>query len=247
MKNLLLLLCLLISSRLFAQKDIILHKDSLFWQAYNAGDAKSMMVFIAPDVEFYHDNGGITLGLANLEASLENGLFHNLDSFRVRREVVPGSVEVYPMSAKGKIYGAIISGRHLFYDKMAGKPEYLAGQARFTHLWLLKDGEWKMTRILSYDHKAVPYENKRTAIDLPQATLQRYVGTYVGPQTGTVNIVVDSGKLQLKTSNGSFVLFAEKENLFFSGERDLTFEFTGDGKMIVRENGAVAETLSVAR
>jgi hypothetical protein len=247
MKNLLLLLCLLTSSRLFAQKDVILHKDSLFWQAYNAGDAKSMMVFISPDVEFYHDNGGITLGLPNLEASLEKGLFRNLDSFRVRREAVPGSVEVYPMRADGKIYGAIISGRHLFYDKVAGKPEYLAGQARFTHLWLLKDGEWKMTRILSFDHEAPTYENKRTAIDLPQATLQRYVGAYVGPQTGKVNVIVDSGKLQLQTSNGSFNLFAEKENLFFSRERDLTFEFPGEGKMIVRENGAVVETFSAAR
>ena len=50
------------------------------------------------------------------------------------------------------VYGAILSGEHVFYVRQKGKPEVLDGRAKFTHLWLLKDGVWKMSRVLSYDH-----------------------------------------------------------------------------------------------
>jgi hypothetical protein len=56
------------------------------------------------------------------------------------------------MHANGKLYGAVISGEHLFYNTTKGGPEALAGRARFTHMLLLKDGAWKMSRVLSYDH-----------------------------------------------------------------------------------------------
>ena len=44
----------------------ILERDRLFWKAYNACDVKTMGEFFTEDVEFYHDKGGPTLGLANL-------------------------------------------------------------------------------------------------------------------------------------------------------------------------------------
>ena len=50
------------------------------------------------------------------------------------------------------VYGAIVAGEHLFYVRPPDKPEFLDGRARFVSLWLLKDGAWKMARLLSYDH-----------------------------------------------------------------------------------------------
>jgi hypothetical protein len=129
----------------------ILQKDSLFWQSYNNCDTTNYNQFFADDVEFYHDKGGITLGVENMALSVKKNLCGNPD-FRIRREAVNGTVKVFPLEKSGEIYGAILSGEHVFYIVEKGKPPRLDGKASFTHLWILKDNAWKMTRILSYDH-----------------------------------------------------------------------------------------------
>ena len=129
----------------------ILHKDSLFWQSYNRCDTSGYDQFFSNDLEFYHDKGGITLGVQKLALSLKNNLCSNSD-YRVRREAIKESVKIFPLQNNGVIYGAVLSGEHFFYVLEKGKEERRDGKAKFTHLWLLKDGVWKMTRILSYDH-----------------------------------------------------------------------------------------------
>ena len=63
-----------------------------------------------------------------------------------------GTVNVFPLKNGDKIYGAVISGEHLFYVTELGKAEFLDGRANFTHVWLLKNDGYKMARILSYNH-----------------------------------------------------------------------------------------------
>ncbi|RPD42018.1 nuclear transport factor 2 family protein [Chitinophaga barathri] len=222
---------------------LILEKDSLFWQSYNTCDIKTFTGFFSDSVEFYHDKGGITLGLDALAKSMTDGLCKQPDEYRLRREAVPGTVTVFPMSGSNVIYGAIISGEHYFYVKQKDKPEFRDGWAKFTHLWLKQDGVWKMTRVLSYDHKPAPYLSARKIITLPQETLKTYAGKYKGAQTGTSVIEAGQGVL-LMTSNGKqFTLYPEKEGSFFMKERDLVFEFTKDGKLLVMEKGKLAEEL----
>jgi Domain of unknown function (DUF4440) len=145
------------SNLLFAQAEhqkltaTILQKDSLFWTAYNQCDTDNFQEFFTADVEFYHDKGGITNGLDNLMALTKKNLC-GTNNFRLRREVVEGTVKVFPLHTNGVIYGAIISGEHVFYILENGKEPRLDGLAKFTHVWLLNDGNWKMARILSYDH-----------------------------------------------------------------------------------------------
>jgi len=148
-----------ISNALLAQTDleklpaVILHQDSLFWKAYNECDTAGQRQFFTEDVEFYHDKGGPTKGRETLMANVKKNLCSN-ENFRLRREVVAGSVQVFPLGNGGVIYGAILSGEHVFYIWGKDKAEYLDGRARFTHVWLLQaDGGWKMSRILSYDHR----------------------------------------------------------------------------------------------
>jgi hypothetical protein len=142
------------SSLAFADDDpssAILQLDASFWQAYNTCNVAAFPQFFTEDVEFYHDKGGPTLGREALVASVKTGLCAPTQQ-RIRREAVPGSVRVFPLRQGGGVYGAVLSGEHVFYLAQKDGSEQLDGRARFAHLWLLKDGTWRMSRILSYDH-----------------------------------------------------------------------------------------------
>ena len=134
-------------------RSVIIKQDSLFWKAYNTCDTGQMRDFFTDNMEFYHDKGGITLGVSNLVATTAKNLCAP-GGFRLRRQAVPGSYAVFPMKNNNELYGAILNGEHVFYVLEPGKTERLSGLAKFTHLWIIKDGVWKMSRILSYDHGA---------------------------------------------------------------------------------------------
>jgi len=63
-----------------------------------------------------------------------------------------------------------------------------------------------------------------------------------------MSVVIENKNLILKTSNQNFALYPETKNIFFSKERDLTFEFVKKDnkmkKMIVRENGNIVEEVA---
>jgi hypothetical protein len=135
-------------------RKIILAKDSAFWVAFNTCDIESNAKFIMNDVEFYHDKGGVTLGLEKLNAQTKRNLCSG--NISLRREAVKGTYLLYPLKNGNEIYGAILSGEHLFYVKENGKNERADGLAKFTHVWLFKENDWKMARVLSYDHGPAP-------------------------------------------------------------------------------------------
>lgn len=224
--------------------EIILRYDSLFWKAYNSCDTTQFKSFFTSDVEFYHDKGGITHGLDKLIAVTKNNLC-GANDFRLRREAVPGTVKVFPLQNGDVIYGAIISGEHVFYIRQGGK-ERLDGLAKFTHLWLLKDGAWKMTRILSYDHGPAQQQgNNKEQISLSKAILDQYIGKYKGPENRDMSVASGEGFLKLSVEQKVIELYPESDNRFFVKGRDLVFEFIKHNgsisKMIVRENGQVVE------
>lgn len=223
----------------------VLERDSLFWQHYNNCNVDAMRDFFTDDIEFYHDKGGVINGLEEFLAVSKRNLCSN-DNFRLKREVVRGTVKVFPMKDGDKLYGAILSGQHNFYIIENGNKPRLDGLARFTHLFLKTDSGWKMSRVLSYDHGPAPYVNSREEIVLNEKTLKRHEGKYNAPQSGTALVKRSGGLLQLTIGNQTFNLHPESENIFFSKERDLTFEF-GNDKMIVRENGKIVEEATRVR
>lgn len=223
----------------------ILRADSVFWTGYNTCNIPLMERYFTPDVEFYHDKGGVTLGVDSLFKTLRGGMCRDTANYRLRRAVVPNSVHVYAMRRGGIVYGAVIEGDHLFYIKRARQSEFLDGEARFTHLWLLKDGEWRMARVLSYNHHTPEYVNQRVAVTVTPEALRSHAGHYRGPQND-VMVAASDGHLTLKMGDKQFILYPETADRYFMNERDLTFTF-GDGKLVVRENGTVAEELSYIR
>lgn len=239
------------SAQSFAQTEkltaTILHLDSAFWNAYNNCDTAHFKDFFTDDVEFYHDKGGVTLDAKSLIESLDKNICGNGNS-RLRREAIAGTVKVYPMQNGDQVYGAIISGEHEFHITENGKPEYHTGNASFTQLWLLKNGIWKMARVLSYNHHAPEYISTWKEIELPAPKLDRLAGTYKSAQFGTVTVVRQNKILVLKAGNDSYKLYPQTGSSFFTKDRDLVFQFVKDAKdkplkIIVKENNAVADEL----
>ena len=119
--------------------------DSALFDAYNQCDLEKFGAFFIDDVEFYHDQGGVTLGRQNLTESVQKNICG-----KVRRELVPETLEVYPMRG----YGAVEMGVHRFHQPKVD-PNKPVGEAKFVHLWQNKEGVWRITRVISYDHRSL--------------------------------------------------------------------------------------------
>ena len=123
----------------------------LFERAYNHVDTAVLRDIVSENLEMYHDQQGMLKDRESLIQAM--GSLGQLP-FKSRRELVPGSLVVFPMHNQGKLYGALQYGEHTFYAKEEGKPEHITSVAKFMSLWLIEDGHWRLSRALSYDHQA---------------------------------------------------------------------------------------------
>ena len=127
-------------------------KDSLLFNVgFNTCDISQFENLVSDNFEFYHDKAGMTLSKSAFISSIKDGLC-KLD-YKPRRELIENSVQVFPLEKNGVLYGAIQMGTHKFYAIEKDKAEYLTDVAKFTHVWLLENGNWKLSRGLSYDHQ----------------------------------------------------------------------------------------------
>jgi ketosteroid isomerase-like protein len=122
----------------------IRHADSVMFNAFNAQDVEALQATFSDSLEFYHDKGGVT-GFAQTMLNFK-GLFERNKTTGLRRVLVPGSLRVYPIAG----YGAIETGEHQFCHIENGKND--CGIFKFLHLWKQQNGQWKVTRAVSYDH-----------------------------------------------------------------------------------------------
>ena len=102
-------------------------------------------LLLADDLDFYHDKSGLSSGRQALVEGVKNNICG-----KVTRELVPGTLEVYPIAN----YGAVEIGVHRFHHPGHENTESI-GEAKFIHLWQNKDGVWKITRVISFDHHAL--------------------------------------------------------------------------------------------
>ena len=133
--------------------DEIAAKDrSLFAVVFDTCDTATLTTLVTDDFEMYHDKGGLTATSGAQFVKAIEGMCARQktgEDYRARRELVPGSMKVYPLS----YYGAIQVGEHRFYQLLPGKPEKLVEVALFTHVWKKDARGWKVSRVLSYDHR----------------------------------------------------------------------------------------------
>jgi hypothetical protein len=119
--------------------------DTQLFDAYNHCDLEKFGSLLADDLEFYHDKSGLSVGRQALVEGIKNNICG-----KVTRELVPGTIEVYPIAK----YGAVEIGVHRFHHPGHENTESV-GEAKFIHLWQNKDGVWKITRVISFDHQAL--------------------------------------------------------------------------------------------
>jgi len=131
----------------------IMSKDSLLFDiGFNTCDIKQFENLYTEDFEFYHDKDSVS-DKARFLKTFKSGICSPTRKYNYRRELISGSTEIYPLFKNGILYGAIQMGTHRFYETSAGNPEQAGSFAKFTHLWLLKNKEWKLARSLSYNHQ----------------------------------------------------------------------------------------------
>jgi hypothetical protein len=121
--------------------------SGLFANIYTCNPEKNASYF-TEDLEFYHDKDGLlNTRKAFMEALAKN--FCTERAFQLKRELVKETLQVFPLNN----YGAVETGEHLFLEVYPGKQPVLVGRSKFTNLWQNKNGVWKISRVISYDHQ----------------------------------------------------------------------------------------------
>ena len=119
--------------------DTIVYMDSVWGDAYNACKVDRLDSIISEDLEFYHDKGGLSAS----KESVMNAYKNNVCG-KVTRELLKGSIEVYPIHN----YGAVEMGRHRFYTSQEDRNNN-HHFAKFVHIWRRENGQWRITRVIS--------------------------------------------------------------------------------------------------
>jgi ketosteroid isomerase-like protein len=116
--------------------------DTQLFEAFNTKDMSKFKPMFTEDLEWYQDNDGL-LTYAPVFANFEK-MFKNEN--KLTRTLVKGSLEVHPI----KDFGAIEVAQHQFRHIENGKEE--VGTFKFVAIWKKVDAQWKISRMISYDH-----------------------------------------------------------------------------------------------
>lgn len=122
----------------------IMHMDGIVFDAFNSRDLRTLSTCFTKDLEFYHDREGLTRYTENMHAFKR----HFASPATIRRELVEGTLEVHPLQG----YGAVETGTHRFFTTEPGLAERLTATSKFVFIWRRIGGEWKISRVISYDH-----------------------------------------------------------------------------------------------
>lgn len=118
--------------------------------------------FFAVDVEFYHDQGGVTWDRASMLANTRDNACGNYT-----RHIQAETFQAFPIAN----FGAITRGVHRFCKRGADGCE---GQADFVIVWQQQPEGWRVTRVLSFAHRATSQgaatQRTESLINASQAT-----------------------------------------------------------------------------
>ena len=123
--------------------DTIVYLDSVLFEAYNTCKLDIFDKYFSENIEFYHDKGGLTTSKKELIEALKNNICG-----KVTRELVAGSIEVYPIAG----YGAVQMGSHRFHN--IKEKQYITARKICSYM---AKGKWSMEN----------YQGDKSSLTLP--------------------------------------------------------------------------------
>ncbi|WP_198678770.1 serine hydrolase [Pseudidiomarina insulisalsae] len=132
--------------------------QTFFERSFNQCDLEFLQRHLSDNLVFYHDQGGVQNAATFLKNTRRAVCAPT--GPKPTRQLIPGSLQSYPLYENGQLYGAIQHGEHAFYLAAANEKPRLTSTAKFTHTWQLSDANWRLVKVLSYDHRA-PEVNER--------------------------------------------------------------------------------------
>ena len=116
----------------------IAHMDSVYFNAYNSCDMDTQARIYSDSIEFYHDESGLETSKKDLLKAIKENICG-----KVTRELVPGSLEVYPLPG----FGAVEIALHRFINH--AEHDHVSDPSRFIVIWRHRAGKWQITRVIS--------------------------------------------------------------------------------------------------
>jgi hypothetical protein len=120
----------------------IVHMDSVLFDAFNNHELQILQTVFAPNAEFYHDRDG----LSDYQTTINNFRRVFVATPDLHRELVDGTLEVYPLPD----YGALETGEHRFTHTQNGQK--VTAVYKFIIIWQYKNDRWQVTRAISVGH-----------------------------------------------------------------------------------------------
>ena len=118
--------------------------DARLFGGLNNRDIGPLKAGFSPRLEFYHDRSGVTDYARNIAFFEQDFKAPN----RVRREAMPQTVEIFPAGPNHAMH----IGQHRFCNKPSPTEPEGCSVYRFAMVWERDGGQWKLLRVLSYDH-----------------------------------------------------------------------------------------------
>lgn len=167
----------------------ILSKDSLLFDVgFNTCDIKQFENLLSDNLKFYHDKDGISDKTKFLN-DLKNGICNIQANRKVKRFLVKESTQLFPLYKNGVLYAAVQQGEHTFSEKRESE----AGIAKFTNVWELENGEWKLTTSFSFDHQALKNAKTVNPSFDKDIEIEKWLADHKIPTLGIG--VIENGKL----------------------------------------------------
>jgi len=203
---------------------ILKAKDHLLFEVgFNQCNLDVMEKLVANDIEFYHDKDGITKSKKKFIISIKDNLCTSGKNI-IKRVLDESSLQVFPLYQGEKLYGAIQNGTHSFGQT----------KASYSHLWLLEKQDWKLSRVLSYNHHKDPVSSKKKYLSLSINNLTKYVGVYEFSSEFVLTVSIKGGQLYGGSQGQDVKINCYEKNKFIDEEQTHDLEF------LINEKGTVS-------